>query len=300
MSTRLAMGMSLKLLIVGVCIGIVFQKFYGFGRVLHAVGLDYELIQAWTETARGKRTQVPLSVLDSKKRMMVALVFGQSNSANSGETPKAAVTDAVYNYYRGQLYRAEDPLLGADGKGGSVWTRLGDRLIERNLHDAVVFIALGIKDSEIARWQPSGDLHQSILDAIQDLKNHHLSITHLLWHQGESDALLKTDADEYKRMFRGMLASIRKQGVEAPIFVSIATRCGTNRGEPSLQRAQSELVDLAHGIYPGPNTDTLGLAFRVDGCHFADEGQDETARLWLEALESSPKSGEVIQQVGQR
>src|ERR1051325_5350689 len=110
MFIHLARQTSLTLLIVGFCTGLLFQKFYGFGRVLHAVGLDYELIQAWTETARGKRTQVPLSVLDSKKRMMVALVFGQSNSSNSGETPKAAATGAVYNYYRGQLYRAEDPL----------------------------------------------------------------------------------------------------------------------------------------------------------------------------------------------
>ena len=300
MSIRFAQRTSLMLLIVGFCVGLVFQKFYGLGRVLHIVGLDYQLIEAWTETARGMRTQVPLSVLDSKKRVMVALVFGQSNSSNAGETPKAAAMDAVYNFYRGQLYRAEDPLLGADGKGGSVWTRLGDRLIERNLHDAVVFAALGVKDSEIARWQSSGDLHQSILDVIQDLKNHRLSITHLLWHQGESDALLKTDADTYKRMFLDMLASIRRQGVEAPIFVSIATRCGKNRGEPSLQRAQSELINNAQMIYPGPNTDTLGLAYRMDGCHFADEGLDEAARLWLEALESSPKSGEVVQQVGQR
>jgi len=299
MSTRIALRTSLTLLIAGFCIGLVFQKFYGLGRVLHAVGLDSELIRTWTETARGKRTPVPLSVLDSKQRVMVAVVFGQSNSANTGETPKGATGD-VYNFYRGTLYRAEDPLLGAEGTGGSVWTRLGDQLIHRNLYDAVVFAALGVSDTEIARWQSSGDLHQSILDVIQDLKKHRLSITHLLWHQGESDALLKTDADTYKRMFLDMLASIRRQGVEAPIFVSIATRCGKNRGEPSLQRAQSELINNAQMIYPGPNTDMLGLAYRMDGCHFADEGLDEAARLWLEALEASPKSGEVVQQVGQR
>jgi carbohydrate esterase-like sialic acid-specific acetylesterase len=299
MSIRLARRTALTFLIVGFCIGLIFQKFYGLGRVMHAVGLDYELIRTWIETARGKRTAVPLAALESKQRLMVAVVFGQSNSANTGETPKGATGD-VYNFYRGTLYRAEDPLLGAEGTGGSVWTRLGDQLIERNLYDAVVFAPLGVSDSEIARWQSIGDLHQSILGVIQDLQKHHLAITHLLWHQGESDAKLKTSAETYKGMFLDMLASIRRHGVEAPVFVSIATRCGKNRGEPYLQRAQADLVNIAHGIYPGPNTDTLGLAYRIDGCHFSDEGLEQTARLWLDAFESSRKSGEVPQQIGQR
>ncbi|HSF04479.1 MAG TPA: sialate O-acetylesterase [Methylomirabilota bacterium] len=227
---------------------------------------------------------VPFEVILSKKRVMVALVFGQAGAANSGETPHTA-TREVYNFHRGKLYRAQDPLLGATGDGGSVWTRLGDKLIERQSHDAVVFVPVAVGGSTIARWQPGGDLHQAMLEVIADVKDHGLTITHMLWHQGESDAISQTSTTAYKSMFLSMLSSIRRQGVDAPILVSIATRCRKNRGDLDIRQAQKELADAQAGIYPGPDTDKLGLGFRWDGCHFSDEGLERTAQMWINALE---------------
>src|SRR5262245_61800347 len=62
-------------------------------------------------------------------------------------------------------------------------------------------------------------------EAIDDAQNHGLTITHMLWHQGESDADARTSATAYKAMFLSMLASIRRRGVDAPVLVSIATSC---------------------------------------------------------------------------
>jgi hypothetical protein len=238
-------------------------------------------IQASSDTT--KRIRIPLNALKAKTRVMVALVLGQSHAANYGESPKTPRRE-VYNFYDGALYLAEDPLLGADHEGGSVWTRLGDLLIERNLYDAVIFVPVAIGGTEIARWQPSGDLHQSILNVIDSLHRQGLSLTHLLWHQGENDNLLKTGKVAYKRMFSDMLASIRTHGVDAPIYVSVATMCGKHKPYRAIQEAQTELVDRSAGIYPGPNTDTLGLAYRFDGCHFSDEGLEREAELWVRSL----------------
>jgi hypothetical protein len=214
---------------------------------------------------------------------MVALVFGQSNSANYGETPYKS-RQSVHNFYKGKLYPAEDPLLGANGDGGSVWTRLGDKLIERKYYDAVVFVPIGVGGTEIARWKSDGDLHPALLQAIHDVGAQGLTLTHLLWHQGEADAHLKTSTSAYKTMFAAMLASIRKRGVKAPIYVSIATRCARQGPDEQIRQAQQELVNGAHGIYEGPDTDTLGLGDRYDGCHFSDEGLEKFAQLWLEKL----------------
>ncbi|MGQ0810068.1 MAG: sialate O-acetylesterase [Nitrospiraceae bacterium] len=232
------------------------------------------------------RTEVSLATVKTSG-VMVALAFGQSNSANGGETPKLA-GQRVFNFYKGKLYRAQDPLLGADGTGGSIWTRLGDHLIERKLHENVVFVTIGVDGSEIARWRPSGDLHANLLGTIRELQRNGLSPTHLLWHQGESDAGLRTSKAAYKQMFLEMASSIKQEGVTAPIYVSIATRCKKQRPESIIQEAQAELVDIPKGIYPGPNTDTLGLGYRYDGCHFSDEGLEQAALLWLEALYPAP------------
>ena len=59
------------------------------------------------------RATVPRSTLPAG-RTMVALVFGQSNAANSGQR-RANGGPGVYNFYAGNLYRAQDPLLGATG-----------------------------------------------------------------------------------------------------------------------------------------------------------------------------------------
>jgi hypothetical protein len=182
---------------------------------------------------------------------MVAVAFGQSNAANWGETPRTA-TGPVYNFYDGKLYLAEDPLLGAAGTGGSVWTRLGDEIVARGWYDAVVFVPLGQASAEIARWAPDGDLHDRITRSLDQLDEIGLPVTHLLWHQGEDDAGRKTTKAAYKAAFLEMLASIRAEGVTAPIYVSIATLCQALRSDPEIQEAQAELVDIAQGNLSRP------------------------------------------------
>lgn len=215
-------------------------------------------------------------------RVMVALVFGQSNAANSGET-RYSSKERVYNFYGGKLYRARDPLLGATGRGGSVWTRLGDRLIAAGHYDAVVFIPLGVGGSALARWTVGGDLHAGVLRAVREVQARGLTLTHLLWHQGESDT--GTTAEAYKAMFLAMLASIRNEGVDAPIYVSVTTRCHQQGPNEAVRRAQRDLANPLHNIYAGPDTDILGAHYRYDDCHFSTAGLGRFAELWLNALE---------------
>lgn len=242
--------------------------------VLIGVVIDYGL-------SVNPRTPVPRSRVASEE-LMVALVFGQSNATNSGEV-RYASQENVYNFYRGKFYRARDPLLGATDRGGSVWTRLGDQLIKQGCYKTVVFVPVGVGATDIARWTLRGDLHPRILSAIADVKDSGLEFTHLLWHQGESDAA-RTSTAAYQARFRNMLASIRAHGVSAPIFVSAATRCYGQLPDKTVRRAQRDLVDVAKNIYAGPDTDTLGPRYRFDGCHFSAEGLALAADLWLQAL----------------
>lgn len=222
----------------------------------------------------------PASAQPRKPRVMVALVFGQSNAANFGETRHAARRN-VYVLHRGWLYPARDPLRGANGEGGSVWTRLGDKLIAEGLFDTVIFVPAAIGGAEIARWTPDGDLFPLVARAIDDVQRRRLKFTHLLWHQGESDAVLFTHPRDYQQRFLEMLAAIRARGVDAPVYVAVATRCGQYPVNPDIQWAQRDLVNPAAGILPGPDTDLLDDTFRHDGCHFSSDGLDAHAEMWL-------------------
>lgn len=228
------------------------------------------------------RTEVPLSRLPSGNRLMVALAFGQSNAANYGNS-MASASKSVYNFYAGTLYKAQDPMLGADGPGGSVWTRLGDKLITAGLYDTVVFVPIAVGGSAMDQWTPEGVYHRKILDAIDSLKESRLMLTHLLWHQGETDAMYQTPGHEYKAMFLTMLTSIRDHGITAPVYVSVATRVG-DYVDPEIQQAQRELVDPSRDIYAGPDTDTIAMEHRYDGTHLSESGLERAAELWLEQL----------------
>ena len=247
---------------------------------------SYTFPRADDYTDTSKKTEVDCkSIMQGKT--MVALVFGQSNSANSGETlytPKGN----VYNFFNGKCYVASDPLLGTSGGGGSVWTRLGDKLIGQGLYENVILVSIGVGGTEIRRWTVSGDLHRRILDVIFRLKKKHIKITHMLWHQGESDKARKTSNGDYMRMFMDMLNGIRKHGIDAPIYVSVATRCGGGGAGYEIQQAQKELVNTDLKIFPGPDTDKLNtLDDRHDACHFSNSGLEKHAELWLQAIKFS-------------
>ncbi len=214
---------------------------------------------------------------------MVALVFGQSNAGNWGERPISAGPN-VFVFFRGRYEPARDPLPGANGEGGSPWTRLGDKLIAAGMYDRVVFVPAAIGATEIAQWSPGGILHEDLLRNVKEAQQARLVFTHLLWHQGESDAYLKTSKRDYTTRFVGMLAAIRNLGVKAPAFVALATRCGDYPPEPVVRAAQIGLRNRALGIFAGPDTDQLGLEFRHDGCHFSDAGLDAHAELWMQTI----------------
>jgi hypothetical protein len=269
---------------LGVIAGVLVQKYYSVGRLLHSIGVykNRTTSSHASISSLHERREVPLTRLASQ-RVLVALAFGQSNAANFGENPRQAGA-GVWNFHQGKLYAAHDPLLGAGGDGGSVWTRLGDRLIAAKYYDAAVFLTLGVGNAALARWTVNGDLHPRLVEAIRDVQSLGLPITHVLWHQGEKDAMLRTSKHAYKQMFMAMASSIRQHGVTAPIYVSVATRCYKLRAQEEIRQAQQELVDVAKGIYAGPDTDTVGWGYRYDGCHFSDEGLERCAELWLEKL----------------
>ena len=89
-------------------------------------------------------------------RVMTALVFGQSNAANTVD-PGYASGQPVYAYYDGTCQKAHDAIPGASGSKGSVWPRLGDRAVASGLFDAVLFAGGRAAHSTRCSWPPSTD-----------------------------------------------------------------------------------------------------------------------------------------------
>ena len=232
--------------------------------------------------------QVSLSNLQQDGKTMIALTFGQSNAANSGQLAYTPHNDGIYNYYQGKLYTAKDPMLGATRNGGSVWTHLGDMLVDSGLFTKVIFIPIAVGGSEIACWT-SGDCYKKLLQTLNSLDSQHIKLTHIFWHQGETDNLNNTSAAKYKEQFAAILQTLRKHQ-SANLYVSIASYHPGASTKPLgvdsvIRNAQQQFINENKGVLEGPDTDTLIHAIhRFDSVHFSDFGMKAFARLWLRAI----------------
>jgi hypothetical protein len=224
----------------------------------------------------------------------VILTFGQSNAANSGEERYAARGAVhVFNIFDMRFYRAIDPLPGASDSGGSVWGRLGDKLIDAGVAPSVLIVPIAFGATYITDWAPGGLFHRRLSFALHRVKSAGIKIDMLCWHQGEADANhTGMSADEYCRYFRSMLREVREVGVDAPVYVALATLCEEaphpfqNRVE--IRRGQRKLISIRDRILPGPDTDMIGIEHRRDGCHFAASGQQLAAQAWFKAITAGP------------
>lgn len=234
-----------------------------------------------------RRTPADLELISSGK-VMVAFAFGQSNSANFGETAYRPRRGA-YNYYRGSLYRAEDPLLGAAGLMGSVWTRLADMMVEAGIYERVVFINTGIGATSAECWSEK-DCSLYLRETLADLKMHNIKLTHILWHQGEQDNFTKTGRVTYKKHMTKILSIFREYGQDAPMYVCIASynpMASKKDGyiSKSIRQGQMEFINENRGVLLGPDTDSLvSKEYRYDGVHFSTAGLESFAKLWFNAI----------------
>ena len=234
----------------------------------------------WTAVAPPARIERPC--LPVSGRTAVIVVHGQSNAGNFGSARHTA-RDGVDNFdpVTGKCFAAADPLLGADGMGGSFATRLGDILIEAGRYDRVILVPLAIGGASLFFLNNEGAL--VVTNGIAKLKAAGLTPTHILFQQGERDALETTSAGQYASLLHQLVKRFRDAGIDAPFYLSRSTKCDYARPTniAAVRAGQLAAVDEALDVRQGPDTDTIGNEGRSsDGCHMNEIGTLANAALW--------------------
>lgn len=231
------------------------------------------------------RQSVPLTDL-AEGSTAVFVTLGQSQTANAGET-RFAPDGNVFNLnpFDGKLYRARDPLLGCNEEGGNFASRMGQLLVSCGRWQNVVILPIGVCGTAIAEWIPGGHLHHRIVVAAGCLRAAGLVTTAVLWGQGEADAVPGADGELYRSSLIRIIDALRTLGIASPVHVAVSTFCNTTSdGNAAIRAAQRSVVSTPDGIFAGPDTDRLGIAYRFDYCHFTDEGLWKVAEMWAEAI----------------
>lgn len=241
-----------------------------------------EMLRAWAKDYQA----VPMA---KEKGHKVLFTFGQSNSANHGQGLYKP-HNKVLNYFDGKVYPSQDPLIGATGEGGSVWNILADKMIDGKMASSVTLVPIGVGGVKVADWAEGGFLYDKLIRTIEQIKKQGMEPDYILWHQGESDNIENTSAEDYMRRFESIRNAFRSRGIDAPIVIAVASyhpACldeekGCSR---AVREAQQQLARKYKDIFAGPDTDLLDKAYqRADGIHFSSPGQQEHAAGWFEAL----------------
>jgi hypothetical protein len=226
------------------------------------------------------RVERPCGPISGKTAIIV--VHGQSNAANFGSSRHTA-REAVDNFdpATGKCFAAVDPLLGADGIGGSFATRLGDILVQAGRYNRVIFIPLARGGASLDFLNNEGA--ELTTNGIAKLKEAGLTPTHILFQQGETDAVSTTTAEQYASLLHQFVKRFRAAGFDAPFYLSRSAKCdyvGPNN-IAAVRAGQLSAIDAALNIRPGPDTDTIGNEGRSpDGCHMNEAGTLANAALW--------------------
>ena len=225
--------------------------------------------------------------------VMICLAFGQSNAGNYGNGEYVCKNE-VYNYYKGKLYKAKEPLLGPDGGGSSVWTRLADMLIDSGLYKKVIIVPCAIGGTAVQCWS-EGPCRDKLIKTLDYLQKDKIKLTHIFWGQGESDNVNNTSTIQYKTRLKEVIKIIRDRNYDAPFYVSITSYFPYNNDnlngiDTDITNAQIELIKDEKLVRRGPNTDSLNLAYyRADAVHFTEKGLDVLASKWFERIKETIK-----------
>lgn len=225
--------------------------------------------------------------------VMICLAFGQSNAGNYGNGTYVCKNE-VYNYYKGKLYRAKEPLLGPDGGGCSVWTRVADLLIDSGIYKKIIIVPCAVGGTSVKCWS-EGPCKDKLIETLGYLQNDGIKLTHIFWDQGETDNVDNTTTAQYKERLEEVIQVIRNKGFDAPFYTSITSYFPYNNNnfnglDLDITIAQNELINELANVKRGPNTDSLNLAYyRADAVHFTEKGLDMLAQKWFDKIKQNSK-----------
>lgn len=250
-------------------------------------------------TARTGKTPVSIHTLAGLTKG-VKLLLGQSTTGNWGDTiyttanPTKALALSIYD---GGLYPATDPIIGANGGGGSWSGSLADKLIAAGKYQSVIICNIGVGTTSVANWDTNGALRARIRVAKERIAGLGLTVTGVLWQQGELDAANATTQAAYQASLNSVITYVRAIGIAAPFFVAKCSFPYSWTGSPpttpgaaanAIRAAQAGVLSAPSSILAGPDVDTLtGTANRQASgtdAHMTGAGSVANAELWKTTL----------------
>lgn len=201
---------------------------------------------------------------------LVFLAMGQAGSANYiSSFAERDEQRRAYQLFNGECYLIEDPMLGATGTQGSLWSSLAQD-ISASTGQNVVFITTGVGGSSLADWIRDDSVYfERTKHQIDLAKNRGYRVKLAFWYNGAREAELGTTANEYVERFNQLIEKfdlLLNDGASNQWVVFQTSKCWSD-GSPRVLRGQELAAKTNERVILGPNTDAYDDRNRYDGCH---------------------------------
>jgi Carbohydrate esterase, sialic acid-specific acetylesterase len=156
------------------------------------------------------------------RHLFIILALGQSNAGNHGPIEGRSAEPVT----KGHCFSTRDPLPGATGEGGSIWSRLPVRLSNLSPDEGfggrpMVLALLAVDSSSIGEWtREGGVLGNRLVAELELMKQAQLAPNLILWQQGEADAMAGRSTDHYAAGLDVLAELLTGSGVLAPVMVA--------------------------------------------------------------------------------
>lgn len=248
----------------------------------HALKLIYLSRSFWRPTLKD------YSEVSCPRNPLVVGYFGQSNSANfvfPRYDQKIPQNLYQFDWRTGRCYKYKEPLLGADGLGGSTITHFATKLA-LDTSSPILIAPFGQGGSSAFDWAEGflASRHEAALEILDRKK---LKPVVFFWHQGEMGAGTpinyefsnagKAGGDQdtsraYEIFLTKIIDKTRKTFPDSYFGIALASLC---KGKPSeaIRAAQRSVAAADSRNFVSADTDMVtGHAFRYDKCHISQEG----------------------------
>ena len=222
---------------------------------------------------------------------LVIVTGGQSNAANSyGPIQPFEPDPRTAMAFNGRCYALTTPVLGATGRGESLWPRLGAELVA-TYDRPVIFINGAVGGSQVSDWLDRRSSYLNRLAAqIKEARALGFEPDLVFWIRGETDAAVQVDPKDFARDLANVKQAIEvdaamPEGVAQWVFFR-STRCldRPNNG-PELEAAMAALAaPKDDAIHLGPSLTTFSDELRRDKCHLNAAGRDQLVEDTLQFL----------------
>lgn len=258
--------------------GILWQRYYGVHHFLIDLGVR-------TVEYSDNSDRIGYDITNLKKPLVI-LIYGQSNVANT-VSQKSQTSLPIFNFYKGKLYQAKDPLLGATGKLGSLWIDTAKKILKKSDYKEVILVNDARNNSSIKDWSPKGKFHKTLNDTYHQLTQLHLAPHLIVFGQGERDSIDNMSSLNYALHLKNLYENVQSTHGDKPFLISLSSRCYAYLPNNNIRQAQLKLINDYPSVFQGPDTDSFNESYRYDGCHFNKLGKQVISNVWATKIRTA-------------